>query len=122
MKDGKKVTGWMQDSNADWYYFAADGRMVDGWQFIGGEWYFFQQSHDGHFGAMCTGWLFDGGFWYYLSETHDGSFGKMTTGWQQVKGAWYYLYPQTGAPKGSCAINTTTPDGYRVDESGRWIQ
>ena len=46
---------------------------------------------------------------------------RVRVGWQLVAGYWYSLYPQHGAPQGSCAIDTVTPDGYRVDASGRWV-
>ena len=74
----------------------------------------------GRLGYLVSGWLWDQGFWYYLSEAHDGTFGRMLTGWQKVGGSWYYLYPDAGAPKGSCALNTVI-DGWRVDASGRWV-
>lgn len=50
--------------------------------------------------------------WYYL----DGD-GYMLTGWQEIDEKWYYLQED-----GSCAVNTLTPDGYRVDQDGVWIQ
>ena len=96
MRDGERVTGWMQDADGRWYHFAADGIIDDGWL----------QDADGQ--------------WYYLSESHDGSFGRMLTGWQKVGGAWYYLRPNAGGPKGSCALDTVI-DGWRVYASGRWV-
>jgi len=42
--------------------------------------------------------------------------GNVMTGWQQVDGKWYYLDTKTG----KCFMNTVTPDGYRVDETGAW--
>ena len=45
----------------------------------------------------------------------------VTVGGKQVGGFWYYLYPQVGGPQGSLATDTVTPDGYRVDASGRWV-
>ena len=122
LRDGEPVVGWLQDpATGDWYFFLEDGTMATGWRLVGGAWYFFCQEHRGRFGAMESGWLWDAGFWYYLSESHDGSFGAMRVGWQLVGGYWYYLYPQHGAPQGACALDTVTPDGYRVDASGRWV-
>ena len=72
---------------------------------------------------MQTGWVKDGS-WYYL----DGS-GAMKTGWLKDNGSWYYLQ-DSGAMKtgwmnayssGALAINTTTPDGYRVNANGEWV-
>ena len=122
LRDGAKVTGWMQDTDGQWYHFANDGVMDTGWlKDADGQWYYLSQDHDGGFGHLVSGWVFDHGFWYYLAERHDGTFGRMLTGWQQVSGSWYYLYPQVGAPKGSCALDTLI-DGYRVDASGRWVR
>ena len=40
----------------------------------------------------------------------------MKTGWMKVSGKWYYAYSS-----GALAINTTTPDGYRVNYNGEWV-
>ena len=37
--------------------------------------------------------------------------------WIQTNGYWYYV----GAD-GALFVNGTTPDGYRVDANGVWIQ
>ncbi|WP_172924512.1 CAP domain-containing protein [Streptococcus sp. 3167] len=89
-----------------WYHFDSSGWMQTGWLKDGKAWYYLDGS-----GAMKTGWLKDNGSWYYL----DGS-GAMKTGWFTVSGKWYYAYSS-----GALAINTTTPDGYRVNYNGEWI-
>ncbi|MVX64622.1 hypothetical protein GKZ28_13060 [Clostridium chromiireducens] len=37
--------------------------------------------------------------------------------WRQSSGKWYYYYND-----GTMAINTTTPDGFKVGADGVWIQ
>ena len=44
------------------------------------------------------------------------SLGAMSTGWYQVGGKWYYSYAS-----GALAVNTTTPDGYKVNHNGEWV-
>ena len=149
LKDGKRVTGWMQDENSGcWFHFGADGTMstgwfrdadaawyylntahdgsygaaLTGWQRIGGTWYLFSSKHDGSFGKMLTGWQKSDGLWYYLNEAEGSSQGAMLTGWVQLQGSWYYLRENVGAPLGSLVVDGTTPDGSHVDASGRWIQ
>ena len=40
VRDGERVTGWMQDADGRWYHFAADGIIDDGWlQDADGQWY-----------------------------------------------------------------------------------
>lgn len=96
---------WIQ-SNGRWWFKHNDGSYTsDGWEKIDGVWYHFDSS-----GWMQTGWVKDGS-WYYL----DGS-GAMKTGWMKVSGKWYYAYSS-----GALAINTTTPDGYRVNYKGEWV-
>ncbi len=51
--------------------------------------------------------------WYYWDLKN----GNMKTGWQQVSSKWYYI-DSTGA----MMANTITPDGYKVNEKGEWIQ
>lgn len=116
---------WMY-SNGRWWYKHADGSYkTNGWEKINGVWYRFDNSgwmqtgwvKDGSWyyldgsGAMKTGWLKDNGSWYYLQDS-----GAMKTGWMKVAGKWYYAYSS-----GALAINTTTPDGYRVNYNGEWI-
>ncbi|CIY07183.1 choline binding protein CbpI [Streptococcus pneumoniae] len=96
---------WIQ-SNGRWWFKHNDGSYkTNGWEKINGVWYRFDNS-----GWMQTGWVKDGS-WYYL----DGS-GAMKTGWMKVSGKWYYAYSS-----GALAINTTTPDGYRVNYDGEWV-
>ena len=52
------------------------------------------------------------GSWYYF-----GGAGYMVTGWKLVGGKYYYF-----DVSGAMLANTTTPDGYKVDASGAWIQ
>ncbi len=101
---GAMETGWSQ-VNGSWYYLNSSGAMQTGWV-KDGSWYYLNNS-----GAMKTGWLKDNGVWYYLQES-----GAMKTGWMKVSGKWYYAYSS-----GALAINTTTPDGYRVDYNGEWV-
>ena len=100
---GWMQTGWVKDGS--WYYLDGSGAMKTGW-IKDGSWYYLDGS-----GAMKTSWLKDNGSWYYL----DGS-GAMKTGWMKVSGKWYYAYSS-----GALAINTTTPDGYRVNYNGEWV-
>lgn len=42
---------WMDS----WFWFDRDGKMLSGWQFIGGKWYYLNPVHDGTFGACLLG-------------------------------------------------------------------
>ena len=50
--------------------------------------------------------------WYFFNER-----GYMVTGWVQWKNIWYYC-----SNNGDMLVNTTTPDGYRVDSNGAWVR
>lgn len=99
-----KTNGW-EKINGVWYRFDNSGWMQTGWV-KDGSWYYLDGS-----GAMKTGWVKDNGSWYYLQDS-----GAMKTGWMKVSGKWYYAYSS-----GALAINTTTPDGYRVNYNGEWV-
>ena len=101
---GWMQTGWVKDGS--WYYLDGSGAMKTGWLKDNGNWYYLDGS-----GTMKTGWLKDNGSWYYLQDS-----GAMKTGWMKVSGKWYYAYSS-----GALAINTTTPDGYRVNYNGEWV-
>lgn len=57
-------------------------------------------------------WIIYKGVWYYFDEI-----GYMKTGWVIWKDKWYYL-----DESGACVVNTVTPDGFRVDSSGAWVE
>ena len=103
--DGSYTTNGWEKINGVWYRFDNSGWMQTGWV-KDGSWYYLDCS-----GAMKTGWLKDNGNWYYLDSS-----GAMKTGWFTVSGKWYYAYSS-----GVLAINTTTPDGYRVNANGEWV-
>ena len=102
---GAMKTGWLKD-NGSWYYLDGSGAMKTGWLKDNGSWYYLDGS-----GVMQTGWVKDNDNWYYLQDS-----GAMKTGWMKVSGKWYYAYSS-----GALAINTTTPDGYRVNYNGEWV-
>lgn len=87
-----------------WYWLGEDGYMKTGWNVISGKWYYLMPVS----GEMKTGWIADGGNWYYTDET-----GARAVGWVKSGEKWYYLNDD-----GKMAANTTTPDGYKVDENG----
>ena len=130
--------------NGSWYYFGNDGYMLES-QWIG-------NYYVGTNGAMLVNtttpdgykvdengkWIEerqamwkknDTGWWY---ENTDGSYPQSE--WKKINGSWYYFgndgymlesqwignyYVGTN---GAMLVNTTTPDGYEVDENGKWIE
>ena len=52
----------------------------------------------------------------------------MSTGWKLINGNWYYFVPYTlirsgvSMNMGSMLVNGMTPDGFKVDANGIWIQ
>lgn len=103
---GEMQTGWMKSGNS-WYYLSGSGSMQTGWMKSGSSWYYLSGS-----GAMQTGWAKSGNSWYYLNGS-----GAMQTGWFTVSGKWYYAYRS-----GALAVNTTTPEGYKVNYNGEWVK
>lgn len=103
------AAGWQQDSQG-WYYIKADGARASGeWQTINGREYWFDTN-----GYMAVGFRqFSNGDWYYFKE----SSGMAKSCWIVDQGDWFYL----GAD-GVLLRNTTTPDGYPVNENGIWVQ
>ena len=55
--------------------------------------------------------------WYYFNGE-----GYMFTGWHEIGGKWYYFSKVNDSSLGAMAYDTTTPDGYKVDKDGAWIQ
>ncbi len=104
------VQGWVQDGTG-WYYIKDSGaRASNEWQTIDGVTYWFDSNT-----YMAKGWRQINGSWYFLRS--NGALAKNQ--WEQVEqtGKWFYL-----GENGAMLVNTTTPDGNRVDENGVWIQ
>lgn len=125
----------------NWYRMGKDGVMLTGWYEENGNRYFLNPE-----GAMTRGWQQLDLLWYYMGDD-----GIMKTGWQKVNEKWYYLNPVPPVPQlvfdqatgvvltdpvtfapitttkgqmsyGEMYQNTVTPDGYRVDAAGAWIE
>lgn len=118
----KKAAQWAQDAKG-WRFQNADGTYVTNrWIELSwngkSAWYRFNEQ-----GYMMTGWFKDAdNNWYFMNDRADGTQGSMVTGWRQIAGKWYYFRVTAGGPKGSLVLNATTPDGYKVDGNGAWIQ
>ena len=101
MEDGQPaVSTWIcteWNGTYQWYYFDQEGRMADGWINIDGQ-------------------------TFYLVPESDGTRGQMVTGWKSIDGVWYYFNMDSDGTKGILLKNTVTPDGFSVDEEGRWVQ
>lgn len=83
--DGSYTVNAWEYINGNWYYFDSLGWMQTGWLLLGVNWYYLGDVNDG---AMKSGWQYINGYWYYLGDVNDGA---MKTGWQKVNGYWYYL-------------------------------
>ncbi len=137
---GKMATGWIYQGG-DWYYTdRTTGAMDTGWLDVGGQtfymeptgkdagvlqsgwqkvedkWYYFNEKHDGSFGAMeRDSWVHSAasGLWYYVDQD-----GVMLTGLQEIDGELYYLNPEDGATVGAVLAGWHEIDGvwYHFNE------
>ncbi len=123
---GAIVGIWVQTADGKWT-FADGGRTYSNeWKYVhnpyagveqqSADWFRFSES-----GHMVSGCYQDGaGNSYYLNPNSDGTLGRMVTGWQMIDGKWYYFNEISDGKRGALLKNTTTPDGYVVDENGVW--
>ena len=114
---------WSYDNNG-WKLKKPDGNFANGeWRQVSwngiNSWYHFNSN-----GYADGGWFTDtDGQRYYFYNNHDGAFGRMLTGWNEIDGQWYYFntIAVNGGSLGSLVTDGTTPDGYKVDASGAWV-
>lgn len=76
---------------------------------------FFVRNKDGQWiyslnGELTAGWKLINNKWYFMNNN-----GIMQRGWVESNGNWYYLLSD-----GEMAVNTVTPDGYKIDQNGKW--
>ena len=102
---------WKREQSG-WSYINDNGAKAVGWTKTPSGWYYLNTA-----GLMKTGWLQDvDGKWYFLDTAKGIQEGKMLTGWNWIDGYCYYFDIQSGA----LLVNTTTPDGYKVNADGKW--
>lgn len=112
---------WILDSKGWWYKNSNGSYPANTWSYLEynhvKDWYRFDQN-----GYMVTGWFTDAdGLRYYMNPVSNGFRGAMQTGWQLIDGQWYYFNTSSDGHKGMLYVNTVTPDGYHVNESGQII-
>lgn len=84
--------GWVKDGSG-LYYMDSKGKLVTGWGYVDGKWYYFytasdekaNSAHDKGRMAKNT-WITISGSTYYLNGE-----GVMLTGWQLISGKWYFF-------------------------------
>ena len=104
--------GSWKNTQSGWNYINDNGAKAVGWTKTPSGWYYLDTT-----GLMKTGWLQDtDGKWYFLDTAKGIQEGKMLTGWNWIDGYCYYFDVQSGA----LLVNTTTPDGYKVNADGKW--
>jgi len=103
--------GWNQNPKGWWYCTSLENAYYykDTWKFVDGEWYLFDD--EGY--ADHNKWVQYKDKWYYLRE--NCMMGKSQ--WLWLDGECY-CFDKDGA----MYVNCTTPDGYKVDQTGAWIQ
>lgn len=100
--------GNWEQVNSRWALRISDGSLATSqWAFWNNEWYLI-----GNDSFMLTGWQLVNGKWYYMAPS-----GEMLTGWRFINDKCYYM-----DASGAMYANTTTPDGYRVNENREWVQ
>ena len=101
------MNSWEKVGN-NWKFRMSDGSYATSqWICSNGKWYLIGKD-----GIMLTGWQLVNSKWYFMNQD-----GTLLTGWQFINGKWYYL-----TSDGSMLASAQTPDGYKVDANGAWIQ
>ncbi len=101
------MISWEKVGN-NWKFRMSDGSYATSqWICSNGKWYLIGKD-----GIMLTGWQLVNSKWYFMNQN-----GSLLTGWQFINGKWYYL-----TADGSMLASAQTPDGYKVDANGAWIQ
>ena len=106
---GAMQTGWILKEEG-WYYAQTDGTFVNGWNNIGGAWYYLDGNNAEHPDLMVAGQqkVIDENT-YFFAET-----GTMKSGWQQYPEGWYYATPDGAKIYGWRNINS---EWYYLDEN-----
>ena len=89
---GAMLTGWQSKGGSYYYFDPVDGTMAtSSWEMDGGERYYLGED-----GRMAVGIAAADGVVRYFNDKHDGTFGAMRSGWQSVGGDYYYFEAEDG--------------------------
>lgn len=92
----------------------SDGNIKYAWEEIDGKWFAFNEL-----GYATNGFIKDSNDnEVYYTNAEEG----LSVGWKEVDGNWYYFNEVHDGFYGKMLKNTVTPDGYRVNENGIWIE
>ena len=111
------VGTWLQDG---WRYVISGGNnLSNGWYYLfyqgRFEWYYFNAE-----GWMLDGWRDLNGETYYLHTVHDWTRGRMYTDWHFIDGKWYYFRTKAEGNEGALVRNQYTITGHFVGADGAW--
>lgn len=108
--------GWILE-NDGWYYYSGTTRdtLKKGWHLDpqDGFWYYLDLKN----GVMIKGWHMIENKWYFFNE-HT----PMWTWELRSDGEWYYKEITNARPLGSMYRNEMTPDNYRVNDLGEYVE
>ena len=107
---------WKLEKQA-WSFQDSKANTVKGWMVYKGDWYFLDEST----GFLKTGWLSRNGKSYFFNTEKGSREGALLSGWNWIDGYCYYFSKKDDESYGELQKNTTTADGYKLDDSGRWV-
>ena len=99
--------GNWSNSSYGWQFTDDNGEILRNvWAEIDETLYYFTPD-----GYMATGWIEYDNKYYYAHES-----GELAVGWLEEDDQWYYF-----DENGVSLSDTTTPDGYYLNENGVWV-
>ena len=107
---------WKLEKQA-WSFQDSKANTVKGWMVYKGDWYFLDEST----GFLKTGWLSRNGKSYFFNTEKGSREGALLSGWNWIDGYCYYFSEKDDESYGELQKSTTTADGYKLDDSGRWV-
>lgn len=117
-KTGRPDTeGQWKEEKQVWSFQAPKANTVKGWMVYKGDWYFLDEST----GFLKTGWLSRNGKSYFFNTEKGSREGALLSGWNWIDGYCYYFSEKDDESYGELQKSTTTADGYKLDDSGRWV-
>lgn len=107
---------WKLEKQA-WSFQDPKANTVKGWMVYKGDWYFLDEST----GFLKTGWMSQNGKSYFFNTEKGSREGALLSGWNWIDGYCYYFSEKDDESYGELQKSITTADGYKLDDSGRWV-